>query len=65
MSSSDLQEALNKWQIEELPEGYYRFCNTDDKTLGKIFHAVGLDVEPRLYNREGIRRMKSKLAVLA
>ena len=65
MSSSDLQEALNKWQIEELPDGYYRFCNTDDETLEKIFHAVGLEVKPRLYTRDGIRRMKSKVNVMA
>lgn len=65
MSCERVQEALNKWMIEDLPEEHYRFCNTDDGDISKILHAVGLKIDARIFSRGDIRQMKSKVAVMA
>ncbi len=65
MSCERVQDALNKWMLEDLPGENYRFCNTDDKDLVKILHAVGLKIEPCIFSRGEIRQMKSKVAVMA
>ena len=65
MSCKRVQEALNKWMIEDLPEANYRFCNTDDKDLAKILQAVGLEIAPRIFSRGDIWQMKSKVTVMA
>ena len=65
MSCKRVQEALNKWMIEDLPEANYRFCNTDDEDLAKILRAVGLKNEARIISRGDIWQMKSKVTVMA
>lgn len=56
-----LQAALQKWQIDKLPGDLYRFSNTMDDDLKKILSAFSLEIVPKLYTREDLRKMKANM----
>lgn len=56
-----MQAALQKWQIDKLPGDLYRFSNTMDDDLKKILSAFSLEIVPKLYTREDLRKMKANM----
>lgn len=63
MSGKRVQAALQKWQIEKLPNDLYRFCNVQDEDVKKLLDAFSIDIPLKLYTRGEIRKIKTKIKV--
>jgi len=64
MSAERTQTALKRWKIEELPDDYYRFCDTDDPDIVRILEAFDISIEKKLYTRGELRTLKSAMKLL-
>lgn len=62
LSVSRIQAALNDWQVDSMPSGYFRFNNTDNKDLITIFNAFGITIEKKLYQAKELREFKKKIS---
>jgi hypothetical protein len=61
MSAEKIQRALNKWTVEEIADGYYRFNDLDDHDLDNILKAFDIDLPRKLYKRSELRSLKGKI----
>jgi len=61
MSAHRVQNALNKLQVEELAQGFYRFNNLDDNDVQLLVDSFGLDIEKKLYSAGDLRKMIKNL----
>ena len=59
MSGERIQNALNKWKVDMLPDDLYRFMDVDDPDLKRILNAFGIEIQPRLYRRQELRSIKT------
>ena len=64
LSGSRVQEALTRWKVEMLPGDLYRFCDTDENDVALVLAAFGIHIEPRLYTRGELRKLKSSIKAL-
>jgi transposase len=62
LSADRVQAALNKFQVEELAQGFYRFNNTDDEDVLLLLQCFGLNLEQKLYSDGDLRAIASKLS---
>ena len=51
LNGDRVQEALNKWTVDMLADGYYRFNNIDDKDLKLILDSFNISIEKKLYQK--------------
>ena len=63
LSAEKIQQALNKWTVEEIADGYYRFNNLDDPDLKLILKAFEIDIPLKLYKRSELRSLKKTIKV--
>ena len=61
LSANRVQRALNKFQVEELTEGFYRFNNINDEDVKLLLQSFGLNIEQKLYSAGELRKITSKL----
>ena len=59
MSGERIQEALNKWKVDALPDDLYRFMDVDDPDLTMILKAFDIKIPPKLYRRAELRTIKT------
>ena len=59
MSGERIQNALNKWKVDMLPDDLYRFMDVDDPDLKRILNAFSIEIQPRLYRRQELRSIKT------
>jgi len=62
LSAQRIQKALNKLQVEELAEGYYRFNGMHDPDVQLLLSAFDIKIEKRLYRLGELNQMATKLA---
>ena len=63
LSAGRIQAALNKWKVETLSDGLYRFLDVDDPDLKLILDAFGIRIPARLYRRAELKRVKTGIKV--
>lgn len=63
LSAGRIQAALNKWKVETLSDGLYRFLDVDDPDLKLILDAFGIRIPVRLYRRAELKRVKTGIKV--
>ena len=54
-----IANALREWQVDELPDDYYRMLNVAGEDIRLIFKAFGIDVAAKIYTNGDIRGLKS------
>ncbi len=63
LSAGRIQDALNKWKVEELSDGLYRFMDVDAPDLKLILDAFGIRIPVRLYRRAELKHIKTGINV--
>jgi transposase len=61
LSGERIQRALNKWQVDLMPQDLYRFLNTDDADLKLILDAFSIKISPKFYRRSDLREIKTNI----
>lgn len=59
MSGKRIQEALNKWKVDELPDDLFRFMDIDDPDLALILKAFDINIPAKLYRRAELKAIKT------
>lgn len=63
LNAARIQNALNKWKVDLLPEEYYRFMDIDDPDLKLILDAFDIQIPAKLYRRGELKSIKSNLKI--
>ena len=58
-----IQRALNKWKVENLPGGLFRFCDIDDPDLKRILDAFHIQLPCKLYTKAQLNSIKADLRI--
>jgi len=61
LSGERIQRALNKWQVDLMPDDLYRFMNTDDADLKLIMDAFDIKIPPKFFRRADLRQIKTNI----
>ena len=59
MSGKRIQEALNRWKVDVLPDDLFRFMDVDDPDLALILKAFDIVIPAKLYRRAGLKAIKT------
>src|SRR5690554_2403831 len=65
LSGARIQKALNKWQVDRLPNDYYRFLNIDDPDLKLILDAFNIKIPVKLYRRRELKNIKTGIKIFS
>ena len=63
INSTRIQEALNKWQIDMMPNGLYRFMNIEQEDLKLILNAFNIDIPKKLFTIGELKNIKTKIKI--
>ena len=63
LSAERIKDAMNKWTVEELADGYYRFNNIDDTDLKLILDAFDIEIKRKLYRRGELKSLKTGIKI--
>ena len=63
LNGARIQAALNKWKVDLLPGGLYRFMDVDDPDLKLILDAFGINISPKLYRRAELKSIKTDIRI--
>lgn len=63
LSGHRIQAALNKWKADVLPEGLYRFMDTDDPDLKLILDAFQTEIPAKLYRKSELKALKTGIKI--
>jgi hypothetical protein len=63
MSGERIQNALNKWMVDLLPAGHFRFMNIDQGDLKSILDAFDIVIPCKLFSRAQLKSIKSNIKV--
>ena len=61
LSANRIQEALNRFKVDELAQGYYRFEGHNNLDVQLLWESFGLNIEKKLYTTGQLRTMPSRL----
>lgn len=59
MSGKRIQEALNRWKLDVLPDDLFRFMDIDDPDLALILKAFDIVIPAKLYRRAELKTIKT------
>jgi transposase len=59
LSAERIQAALNKWQVEKMPDDFYRFHNTNDPDLKLILDAFNVKIPHKMFQRGELKSIKT------
>jgi transposase len=59
MSAERVQAALNKWQVEQMPDDYFRFLNINDPDLKLILDAFNINIPYKMFRRGELKSIKT------
>ncbi len=63
LSATKIQEALNKWQVDKLPNDYYRFLSINDQDLKLILDAFNIQIPVKLFRRMELKNIKTNIKI--
>ena len=63
LSGERIQTALNKWKVDKLPNGLYRFMDCDDPDLKLILDAFQIELPAKLYCRSELKSIKKEIKI--
>lgn len=63
LTGEKIQDALNKWTIDELPGIRYRFNNIDEGNLKIILDAFDIEIPKKLYTRNELKNLKTSIKI--
>ena len=63
LSCERIQQALNKWKVDLMPENLYRFMDVDDPDLKRILDAFDIDIPLKLYRKAELKALKKKIKI--
>lgn len=61
LSADRIQNALNKFKVGELSQGFYRFDNLQDSDIQTILSSFDFNIEKKLYSAGDLRSFGGKL----
>ena len=59
LSAERIQTALNNWQVEKMPNDYFRFLNTNDTDLKLILNAFNINIPCKMFRRGELKTIKT------
>jgi transposase len=59
LSAERIQRALLKWQVDRMPDDYYRFLSIDDPDLKLILDAFDIQIPYKLFRRGELKGIKT------
>jgi len=65
LSATRIQEALNKWQVDKLPNDYYRFLSINDKDLKLILDAFNIQIPVKLFRKMELKKIKTDIKIFS
>jgi len=63
LNGNRIQQALNKWQVELMSNGLYRFMNINDEDLQLILNSFDIKLPYKLFSLGELKRLKTNLKV--
>lgn len=60
-----IQEALNKWTIDEYSGGKYRFNNVDEGNLKIIIDSFDIKIPLKLYSKSELKSLKTSIEIFS
>jgi transposase len=63
LSAERVQKALNKWQVDMMPDDYYRFMNIDDPDLKLILDAFNIQIPYKMFRRGELKSIKTGIQI--
>ena len=63
LSCERIQQALNKWKVDEMPANLYRFMDVDDSDLKIILDAFDIKIPLKLYRKAELKSMKKNIEI--
>jgi transposase len=59
LSAERIQRALGKWQVDRMPDDYYRFLSIDDPDLKLVLDAFDIQIPYKLFRRGELKGIKT------
>jgi len=63
LSAERVQKALNKWQVDKMPDDFYRFMNIDDLDLKLILDAFHIKIPYKMFQRGELKSIKTGIQI--
>ena len=63
VNATRIQEALNKWQVDLMPNGLYRFMNIEQEDLKLILNAFNIDIPKKLFTIGELKNIKTNIKI--
>ena len=63
LSCERIQQALNKWKVDEMPANLYRFMDADDSDLKLILDAFDIKIPLKLYRKAELKSIKKNIEI--
>jgi hypothetical protein len=63
LSADRIQKALNKWQVDMMPDDYYRFLNINDNDLKPILDAFNIQIPYKMFRRGELKSIKTGIEI--
>lgn len=63
INGNRIQEALNKWQVDLMPNELYRFMNIEDDDLNKILKAFEINIPKKLFTIGELKNIKTNIKI--
>lgn len=63
LNGNRIQEALNKWQVDLMPNELYRFMNVENDDLKIILNAFDINIPKKLFTIGELKNIKTKIKI--
>lgn len=63
LNGNRIQDALNKWQVDLMPNELYRFMNIEDHDLEIILNAFEINIPKKLFTLGELKTLKTNIKV--
>lgn len=63
INGNRIQDALNKWQVDLMPNELYRFMNIEDPDLQIILKAFEINIHKKLFTLGELKNLKTNIKV--
>lgn len=63
INADRIQEALNKWQVDLMPNELYRFMNIEDEDLKIILKAFDINIPKKLFTFGELKNIKTNIQI--
>lgn len=63
INGNRIQEALNRWQVDLMPNELYRFMNIEDEDLKIILNAFAINIPKKLFTIGELKNIKTNIKI--